>query len=82
MASTTVRGRVYRCPVCGAQVAVVGAQMGQFSPRCCNVAMDPWLTRLQFYVCHVCGAEIGVVGSHGANFHPRCCNTNMLLDAA
>jgi endogenous inhibitor of DNA gyrase (YacG/DUF329 family) len=76
------RGAVYRCPVCGAEVAVLSSQFGDFAPRCCNCAMVAQPRRLIFYVCPVCGAEIAVLSESAGCFTPYCCNTDMLVEAA
>ncbi len=75
-------GRVYRCPVCGAEVAVLSRDMGEFRPRCCSVEMELVPRRLVFYVCPVCGAEIAIVKPGEGEFQPRCCNTDMARQAA
>ena len=72
---------VYRCPVCGAELAVLAGRHGTFAPRCCNVAMEPCRARLQFYVCPVCGAEVAVLREGPGERHWRCCNTEMVLAA-
>jgi predicted RNA-binding Zn-ribbon protein involved in translation (DUF1610 family) len=76
------RGLIYRCPICGAEVAVVASRMGSFVPRCCDVEMVSQRRRLIFYVCPVCGAEIAVLGQGAGQFVPRCCDVEMLLEAA
>ena len=82
MASTSSRGKVYRCPVCKAEVTVVGTAMGLFLPHCCNVEMIELPARVRFYVCPVCGAEIALLRGGTEPLTPRCCNTAMLLEAA
>lgn len=77
-----VRGTVYRCPVCGAEIAVLARTMGRFAPRCCNTEMIPRAARLVFYLCPVCGAEIAVLKEGEGEFTPRCCNTKMRREAA
>jgi len=77
MSTGAPRGLVYRCPVCRAELVVLGYRMGRFAPRCCNVDMVPMRQRVVFYVCPVCGAEIAVLRRGGRNFAPRCCNTAM-----
>jgi desulfoferrodoxin-like iron-binding protein len=74
--------RIYRCPVCGAELTVLAAGTGEFRPRCCNRDMIPQSRGLAFYVCPVCGAEVGVLLEGGGQFEPRCCNTNMNRRAA
>ena len=76
-------GRVYHCPVCGAELTVISSRTGEFAPRCCNTAMLPTPRQTVFYRCPVCGAMVMIMlpGRHGI-FKPRCCNTDMLLRAA
>lgn len=76
------RGQVYRCEVCGAEVAVLVTSEGVFRPRCCNTDMAPVDRRLVFYECPICGAEVAVVQEGNGLFRPRCCNTDMLRQAA
>jgi desulfoferrodoxin-like iron-binding protein len=71
------RGRVYRCPVCGAELTVLVTADGAFEPRCCNTAMRPLSRTLTFYRCPVCGAEVAVLVEGTGQFEPRCCNTAM-----
>jgi hypothetical protein len=82
MTPPSVRGMVYWCPVCGAEIGVMAARHGEFCPRCCNKPMDVLPRRLSFFICPVCGAEIGVVKKGKGEFLPSCCNTKMLLEAA
>lgn len=82
MKAKNVRGRVYRCAVCGAELAVLARRTGEFVPRCCNTDMIAQRRRLHFYVCPVCGAEIAVLKEGGERFNPRCCNTDMRREAA
>lgn len=76
------RGRIYRCPVCGAEISVLARHHGLFRPVCCSVAMVAQPVRLAFYVCPVCGAEVAVLHSGGGTFRPHCCNTDMQREAA
>lgn len=76
------RGLIYRCPVCGAELAILAIKTGTFAPRCCNVDMVAVSRSLGFYVCPVCGAEIAVVEPGTGRFTPRCCMTAMLPMAA
>ncbi len=78
MRPETPRGLVYRCPVCGAEVAILAFRMGSFEPRCCNVPMVLTQCRLCFYVCPVCGAEVAVVREGAGVFSPHCCNVDMI----
>ena len=75
-------GLIYRCPVCGSEVIVVGTRMGEFTPRCCNQSMRAIPQRAIFYHCPVCGSEIVIVRKGRGAFGPRCCNTPMVLSAA
>jgi len=78
MSDDSLRGRTYRCPVCGAEVTVLaGHEAEAFCPRCCNVDMVRTEGHVVFYVCPVCGAEIGVLKVGGGTFYPRCCNVDM-----
>jgi hypothetical protein len=71
------RGRIYRCPVCGAELTVLAVGTGEFAPRCCDRDMVAQSRCLVFYLCPVCGAEIAVLLEGGGRFEPRCCNTDM-----
>ena len=82
MSQTNPRGLVYRCPLCGAEISVVGTRMRGFSPRCCNTDMVLLPRRLAFYHCPLCGAEIAVVKPGSGPFVPRCCNEDMVPIAA
>jgi len=75
--SAAATGLVFRCPVCGAEVIVVGTRMGEFTPRCCNQPMRTTRQRAVFYWCPVCGAEIVIVRKGRGVFEPRCCNMAM-----
>ena len=77
MSAEDVRGQVYRCPVCGAEILVLARRFGVFTPRCCNEDMVRLSHRLTFYVCPVCAAEIAVVNKGTGVFAPRCCNVDM-----
>ena len=76
-----IRGTVYVCPVCGAEVAVLAHQVGEFVPRCCNVAMVYAKEKLQFFVCPVCKAEIGVLRHGSGTIVAQCCNVEMIAAA-
>lgn len=77
--SGTPNGMVYRCPVCGAELIVVGSRMGAFAPRCCNKAMNAMKQRALIYHCPVCGAEVAVLRKGLGVFAPHCCNRGMEL---
>ena len=82
MSRQDVRGRVYRCSVCGSELAVLCDRMGEFAPRCCDRGMIPIARRVTFYVCPVCGAEIAVLKRGAGEFVPRCCDRAMAARAA
>lgn len=82
MSAASPSGLVYRCPVCGSELIVVGTRMGEFTPRCCNQPMRVMTRRAVFHVCPVCGAEIAVVRKGRGLFEPRCCNRPMRQRAA
>ena len=83
MKPTGPRGQVYRCPVCGAEVAVLARRVGDyFRPRCCNRDIELLPGRLKFYLCPACGAEVTVLRPGKGDFRPRCCNTEMVPEAA
>jgi len=72
-----VRGMVYRCEICGAEISVLAPRIGRFEPVCCNEPMAPQEKRLTFYRCGECGAEIAVLRQGTGEFAPRCCNLAM-----
>ena len=77
MTATGPRGLVYRCRVCGAEIAIIGRKVGAFSPHCCNRPMEPQQRYLVFYLCEICGIEIAVLAAGGGTFTPVCCNEPM-----
>ena len=81
MTSESTKGMVYHCPVCGAELIVLGDAMGEFCPRCCDHAMEPGEGRVVFYTCPQCGAEIAVLKKGEGEFLPRCCDSPMKLAA-
>lgn len=81
-AASTAKGRIFRCPICGAEVSIIAPTVGEFDPHCCGVAMEEAPRRLVFYVCPICGAEVAVVNVSAGEFSPRCCATDMVLQAA
>ena len=81
MSRGSTKGMVYRCPLCGAEVTVLGNAMGEFSPRCCDCAMEPRDELVAFYVCPHCGSEIAVLQKGEGEFLPRCCDSPMLAAA-
>jgi DNA-directed RNA polymerase subunit RPC12/RpoP len=82
MSGASPRGNVYRCPVCGAEIAVLARRHGAFAPRCCRRPMVPVSRRMAFYVCPVCGAEVGLLRRGRGEFAPRCCGGAMRREAA
>ncbi len=82
MAMNNPRGMVYVCPVCRAEIIVVGRDMGDFAPRCCDTDMIPRPVRTPFYFCPICGAEVVVTRAGEGPLTPRCCNVDMRLIAA
>jgi len=79
MSSSNLRGKVYRCPICGAEVAVLAHSCGEFQPVCCNVEMAIVEPSLIFYVCPHCKSEVALVESKNEKaFAPRCCNDEMI----
>ena len=77
MAMKHPRGTIYFCPVCRAEITVVGRGSGDFAPRCCDVDMLPRQAGATFYFCPVCGAEIVTTRAGEGPFAPRCCNVAM-----
>ena len=73
---------VYRCPVCGAEVTVLGLAKGRFCPRCCGKDMALLVRQTRVYFCPQCGAQIMVVTPGRGDFQPRCCGLDMLIKAA
>lgn len=79
MNNANLRGTIYRCPVCGAEIAVLAPIRGSdFRPHCCNVSMEEAQHRAFFYRCEVCGAEVAAVSGSCKSFSPRCCNQPMV----
>jgi DNA-directed RNA polymerase subunit RPC12/RpoP len=73
---------VYRCPICGAEVTVLGEPKGHFSPRCCGKDMALLARRVRIYFCPQCGAQVMLVTPGQGDFQPRCCGLDMLIKAA
>ena len=61
---------VYRCPICGAEVTVLGESKGDFHPRCCGKAMALLARQTTVFFCPQCGAQIMVVTPAGGIFNP------------
>lgn len=75
---TASLGAMYRCAVCGAEIAVLRASGGSFRPVCCNRPMEQLPHQAIMYRCTVCGSEIAVIRPGAPGFRPRCCNTDMV----
>ena len=74
---TTALGKVYRCPVCGAELTVLAPHTGDFQPHCCHVPMVLTGRRVRFYVCPHCGAQVAVIRPGTGEFTPVCCGERM-----
>ena len=72
-------GRVYRCPVCGAELSVIRGGRGRLRPICCNTEMVQLKTINHVYVCSVCGSELMVIRGGIKTLNPVCCNKKMRL---
>jgi competence CoiA-like predicted nuclease len=71
-------GRVYRCPVCGAELSVIRSGNGNLAPHCCNVKMELINNRTNpVYYCKVCGSELMVINEKNGALEPICCNQIM-----
>ena len=81
-AAATSKGSTFVCPVCGAELTVVGRAPEGFRPVCCNQTMTLLDGRKRFYRCPVCEAELLAQTDPPRTFRPRCCNTDMLPAAA
>jgi desulfoferrodoxin-like iron-binding protein len=74
-----VKGTVYRCPVCGAEVAVARSSKGAFAPVCCNRPMVRRRQLMRVYHCDVCGSEVMVLLGGDGDMELVCCNVPMRL---
>lgn len=71
-------GRTYRCPVCGAEIAVISASSQELDPHCCNVPMKPLRKIFPVYYCEICGSEImAIQGKDWKKLEASCCNKPM-----
>jgi Zn finger protein HypA/HybF involved in hydrogenase expression len=78
MSRGAVKGTVYRCPICGAEAAII--RMGaEPAPRCCNEPMELAPAVNAVYRCPLCSSEVMVI-AHGKRLEPRCCNRAMIRD--
>jgi desulfoferrodoxin-like iron-binding protein len=73
----TTLGRVYRCPICGAEISVVRTGSGELAAVCCGTPMLATGRVSATYRCPECGAEVMVVLGTGESFEPICCNVPM-----
>ncbi len=72
------KGLVFYCPVCGAEVSVVGVgKGGRLCPRCCNTDMLKRGVLPAFFYCPNCGSELMMLVDGGGNTAPVCCNVVM-----
>jgi Zn finger protein HypA/HybF involved in hydrogenase expression len=72
-----ITGSRYRCPVCGAELAVIRGGDGTLGPVCCGVEMELLKGLCPVWRCPLCGSEIMAIRG-GRNFTPHCCNVAML----
>ena len=71
-------GRVYRCPVCGAELTVIYPGTGCLGAICCNRPMELLGRVSPIYRCPLCGAELTVINQGStARLGPICCNRPM-----
>ena len=77
MAAQVALGRVYRCPVCGAEVLVVKAASQALDAHCCNTAMKPVDKVVDIYHCKQCGSELAALRDSGGPLDLNCCNAPM-----
>ena len=70
-------GRVYSCPICGAEVTVTLFGDGKLAPVCCNQPMEITDIICSVYSCPACGAEITVIKEGEGALTPQCCNRHM-----
>jgi endogenous inhibitor of DNA gyrase (YacG/DUF329 family) len=81
-ATVDARGVIFRCPICGSEVMVVGDRTGEFTPHCCNRLMTLMRQKAVIYHCPVCGAEVAMLRKGKGVFTPHCCNRDMEKMAA
>ncbi len=77
MISGNRRGRVYRCPICGAELSVIRGGEGVLAPVCCNTRMELLGRSNTVYRCSICGSELMVIKDGGGKPEPVCCNEKM-----
>jgi DNA-directed RNA polymerase subunit RPC12/RpoP len=78
MTGSVALGRVYRCPVCGAEVLVVKASSQALDPHCCNTDMLPLEKVADIYHCKVCGSELAAMRDSGGPMELICCHEPMM----
>lgn len=76
-----ILGRVYRCPVCGAELSVIKGGNGILKPMCCNTEMIMLKKINTVYICLVCFSELMVIKGHGKKLNPICCNKKMFKES-
>ena len=82
MSQEAVRGQIYRCPICRAEITVLARmEVKDFRPHCCNTAMEIMEHNAVFYMCEVCGAEVAAVRDVPEDFRPRCCSQLMIPES-
>ncbi|MBI3397959.1 MAG: hypothetical protein HY026_01780 [Deltaproteobacteria bacterium] len=74
--SRNILGRIYRCPVCGAELSVIKSGSGELKPICCNTKMIMLEAVNTVYVCSVCRSELMVI-KDVEKLEPVCCNKKM-----
>ena len=76
-------GRVYWCPLCGAELTVIYPGTGRLGPVCCNRPMELLDRVSPISRCPLCGAELTVINQGPtACLAPVCCNLPMELRRA
>ena len=79
---TPVKGTVFGCAVCGAEITVVRGGGGAITPVCCNQPMNRLTRPMHIYHCDVCGAEVAVLTGDEEKLKLVCCNEPMKLVTA
>jgi len=77
-----VKGTIFRCAVCGAEITVVRGGGGSIAPVCCNQPMNRREGLMHIYHCDVCGAEVAVLVGEEKEMKLVCCNEPMKLITA
>lgn len=71
------KGRVYKCPVCGAETTVIKPKSDDLELHCCNTFMKIQPRINKSFKCKTCKSEIMVIRNDDANLDPHCCNEIM-----